>query len=68
MSVGPQPAPIWFKSSYSGSGTSECVECADTGHGTLLRDSKRADGGVIPVRGPAWHSFITALRQEEPRR
>lgn len=51
-------APTWFKSSYSGSGPTECVECAGTAHGTLVRDSKRAGGGVIAVGGEAWQSFV----------
>lgn len=66
MSASPQPA-LWFKSSYSGSGTSECVECAGTGHGTLVRDSKQPHTNVIAVQAQAWSSFITALRHTDPR-
>ncbi|WP_416974929.1 DUF397 domain-containing protein [Streptomyces sp. 4F14] len=56
------PTLAWFKSSYSGGNTTECVECAGTGHGTLVRDSKQPDTAVIAVRKQAWSSFITALR------
>ncbi|MCN9239278.1 DUF397 domain-containing protein [Streptomyces sp. RY43-2] len=67
MSAGPEPTskPMWFKSSYSGGNTTECVECAYAPHGTLVRDSKRAGGPVIAVPAQAWHSFVCALSRGE---
>lgn len=56
------PAPLWFKSSYSGGSGTECVECARTGDGALVRDSKRDSRPVVVVRGHAWQVFIAALR------
>ncbi|MEU1294926.1 DUF397 domain-containing protein [Streptomyces sp. NPDC005840] len=63
MSASPQPAPgaAWFKSSFSGGGTTECVECAPAGHRTLIRDSKRGDEAVITVGIDAWRSFVKSL-------
>ncbi|MFE5615853.1 DUF397 domain-containing protein [Streptomyces sp. NPDC056524] len=50
----------WFKSSYSNGSGGECVECARAGGGTLVRDSKRADGHVIAVGAAAWRAFVAA--------
>ena len=56
------PAPqtpsslIWFKSSYSGAGTTECVEAARLPQATAVRDSKRpagiSAGATIPPAAP----------------
>ncbi|MCC5477425.1 DUF397 domain-containing protein [Streptomyces barringtoniae] len=51
----------WFKSSYSGGSGTECVECAYTDDGALIRDSKRGEGSVIRVRPVTWHAFIGTL-------
>lgn len=56
------PARSWFKSTYSGGSGTECVECARTGVGALVRDSKGNGGPVVVVRGHAWRAFIGALR------
>ena len=57
-------APMtWFTSSYSNGAGGECVECALTGDGTLVRDSKAGGGPVIAVRGKSWETFVRALRQ-----
>ncbi|WP_217238747.1 DUF397 domain-containing protein [Streptomyces sp. AC555_RSS877] len=53
---------LWFKSSYSGGSGTECVECARTRNGTLIRDSKIVSGPVILVREQAWHAFTHALQ------
>ncbi|GHH96053.1 DUF397 domain-containing protein [Streptomyces capillispiralis] len=63
------PAPpelAWFKSSYSGANTTECVECAHVTHGVLIRDSKDADGSVVSVKTGAWRFFVEGLRQAHP--
>ncbi|MFD7768798.1 DUF397 domain-containing protein [Streptomyces sp. NPDC059787] len=63
------PAPpglAWFKSSYSGANTTECVECAHVTHGVLIRDSKGADGSVVSVEAGAWRFFLAGLRRERP--
>ncbi|MFJ3096018.1 DUF397 domain-containing protein [Streptomyces hydrogenans] len=51
----------WFKSSYSGGNTTECVECARTDTGALVRDSKRPEGPVLPVRADAWSIFVDGV-------
>ena len=55
------PSPLtWFKSSYSGANTTECVETAYVPRGVLIRDSKRADGPRLLVSSTAWTQFIAA--------
>ncbi|MER6124511.1 DUF397 domain-containing protein [Streptomyces sp. NPDC001795] len=56
-------APFWFTSTYSGGSGTECVECARTADGILVRDSKNSCGPVVIVRGPAWRAFTVALRE-----
>ncbi|MGJ3559789.1 DUF397 domain-containing protein [Streptomyces sp. INA 01156] len=69
MSVAHQPVfrPKWFKSSYSGGNATECVECACSVDGTLIRDSKRAEGPVVHVRAGAWSAFVRSLALDTPR-
>ncbi|WP_327695181.1 DUF397 domain-containing protein [Streptomyces sp. NBC_00459] len=62
MTAPSAPALSWLKSSYSGGSGTECVECARTADGTVIRDSKRSRGPVVAVRGQAWQVFIGALR------
>ncbi|MGP4051564.1 DUF397 domain-containing protein [Streptomyces sp. 2A115] len=57
----PDARSSWFKSSYSNGAGGECVECAPTVGGALLRDSKNAEGPVVAVRAHAWRDFIRAL-------
>lgn len=52
----------WFKSSYSGGNTTECVECAPSEAGALVRDSKRPEGPVLAVQAGAWSVFIEGVR------
>ncbi|MEU5772394.1 DUF397 domain-containing protein [Streptomyces venezuelae] len=53
-------SPVWFKSSYSGGNTTECVEAAFIPGGVLIRDSKRADGPRLQVSSAAWARFVAA--------
>ncbi|WOT36617.1 DUF397 domain-containing protein [Streptomyces coeruleorubidus] len=54
--------PRWFKSSYSGGNTTECLECANVAHGALIRDSKYGQRGpIVSVGSEAWGRFIGAL-------
>ena len=55
----------WFKSSYSGGTGTECVECACTSDGALIRDSKAQMGFSFAVRRQAWLAFTQALRGSE---
>ncbi|MFH9828062.1 DUF397 domain-containing protein [Streptomyces bobili] len=55
--------PTWFKSSYSNGAGGECVECAETSGGALVRDSKGSRDLVVAVGGTAWRSFVRAVRQ-----
>ncbi|GAA2577494.1 hypothetical protein GCM10010304_18090 [Streptomyces roseoviolaceus] len=63
MSAGPQIASDlrWFKSSYSGGNTTECLECAYAANGTLIRDSKTAGSPIVAVGNQAWRCFVHAV-------
>ncbi|MFF8655671.1 DUF397 domain-containing protein [Streptomyces huasconensis] len=50
----------WFKSSYSGGNTTECVEAAFVPRGVLIRDSKQTGGPHLLVSSSAWARFIAA--------
>lgn len=63
--TGPTSKPAWFKSSYSGGNTTECVECARLDTGILIRDSKCKDGAVLAVTGEAWLALINGLGRGE---
>ncbi|MBT2493865.1 DUF397 domain-containing protein [Streptomyces sp. ISL-96] len=56
------PSNAWFKSSYSGANTSECVEAAAVVDGAAVRDSKRPLGPRIAFGACAWTDFVAALR------
>jgi hypothetical protein len=60
MPATPQPVPevVWFKSSYSGGNTTECVETAFTPSGVLVRDSKRPEFQHLVLSRPAWKGFL----------
>ncbi|MEV0089996.1 DUF397 domain-containing protein [Streptomyces sp. NPDC050738] len=50
----------WFKSSYSGANSTECVEAAFRvdGSGVRVRDSKRPDGPQLRISAEAWAGFL----------
>ncbi|WSZ04828.1 DUF397 domain-containing protein [Streptomyces sp. NBC_00872] len=48
----------WFKSSYSGGNTTECVEAALLVGGVAVRDSKDSGGGGWCLGGDAWGRFL----------
>lgn len=62
MSAAPQLTPdhAWFKSSYSGGNTTECVEAAFVPAGVLVRDSKRPEGPHVAISAKAWGRFVAA--------
>ena len=65
------PAPqtpsslIWFKSSYSGAGTTECVEAARLPQATAVRDSKSPAGPVVVFSQSSWSGFLSAVRLQK---
>ncbi|MDX3669158.1 DUF397 domain-containing protein [Streptomyces europaeiscabiei] len=54
------PEHAWFKSSYSGANTTECLEAAFVPAGVLIRDSKRPEGPHVAVAAAAWGRFVAA--------
>lgn len=55
--------PVWFTSSYSNGAGGECVECALTGDGVLVRDSKSAEARLIAVGNDAWRPFVQTVKR-----
>jgi len=56
------PGATWYKSSYSGSDQSTCVEVADLRapfSKVAVRDSKAPDGPVLMIGPAAFDSLIT---------
>ncbi|MEU1851816.1 DUF397 domain-containing protein [Streptomyces sp. NPDC019990] len=54
--------PAWFRSSFSNGAGGECVECALTGDGVLVRDSKAPKAHRIAVGSRAWRDFVHAMK------
>ncbi|MFD3378952.1 MULTISPECIES: DUF397 domain-containing protein [unclassified Streptomyces] len=53
----------WFKSSYSDSEGSDCVEVALTPTTTHIRDTKLATTGPeLKVPASAWAAFVSAVQ------
>lgn len=48
----------WFKSSYSGSEGSQCVEVAALPRTIHVRDSKRRNSPRLAIGAHAWAAFI----------
>ena len=61
----PPSSLIWFKSSYSGAGATECVEAAHIPRATAVRDSKRPAGPVVVFSQSSWTGFLSAVRLQE---
>ncbi|MFC8590828.1 DUF397 domain-containing protein [Streptomyces atroolivaceus] len=51
----------WFKSSYSGASTTECVESARLSDAMAVRDSKIPDGPILTFGGDSWRRFLAAV-------
>ncbi|WP_326765774.1 DUF397 domain-containing protein [Streptomyces sp. NBC_01591] len=60
----PESLP-WFKSSYSGANTTECVEAARLPQATAVRDSKAPDGPMLTFSNASWSGFLTAVRHQQ---
>lgn len=52
----------WRRSSYSGSGASNCVECADLGRTHAVRDSKNPDGPMLTIGCTAWRGLLSTAK------
>jgi hypothetical protein len=51
----------WRKSSYSGTGGSNCIEVAANGS-VNVRDSKNSHGPMLTLTPSAWQTFVESLR------
>ncbi|GAA2233706.1 MULTISPECIES: DUF397 domain-containing protein [Kitasatospora] len=55
---------VWFKSSYSGTQSSDCIEVAACPGTVHVRDSKDKDGPQLAFTPAAWAEFVAyAARQ-----
>ncbi|MFH9618203.1 DUF397 domain-containing protein [Streptomyces pratensis] len=54
----------WFKSSYSGASTTECVEGAHLSGAMAVRDSKTPDGPILRFGGDSWMRFLAEVPNE----
>ncbi|WP_369270821.1 DUF397 domain-containing protein [Streptomyces sp. R11] len=52
----------WFKSSYSSSGSGDCVEVAPLPHAIHVRDSKNHAGPHLTLSPTTWTEFIAHVR------
>ncbi|MCX5397755.1 DUF397 domain-containing protein [Streptomyces sp. NBC_00102] len=48
----------WFKSSYSGSQSGDCVEVAHSTSSVHVRDSKNVDTHALELSPTAWTLFV----------
>lgn len=55
----------WFKSSYSGSSASDCVEAACAPSAMFVRDSKRPDRAVLKFPRHTFAAFLTAVKTSQ---
>lgn len=53
--------PLWRKSRHSGGGN-DCVEIAEVGVGTAVRDSKNPSGPILRFGSAGWTAFIGLAR------
>jgi hypothetical protein len=56
----------WFKSSFSGGGNDQCVECRIVaGSGVLVRDSKCPSVAPIRFTSTEWLAFLHGVKARE---
>lgn len=48
----------WRKSTYSESGSAQCVEVAPASDAVGIRDTKNHDAGQLAVPRTAWAAFV----------
>ncbi|TGZ18274.1 hypothetical protein DV517_32470 [Streptomyces sp. S816] len=48
----------WFKSTYSSSGSGDCVEVATTPATIHIRDSKAKQGPQLALTPTTWSAFV----------
>ncbi|ONI77257.1 DUF397 domain-containing protein [Actinosynnema sp. ALI-1.44] len=51
----------WFKSSYSGAGTDNCVEVRISDYTASVRDTKNRTAGTLDLPATAWRQFLRAM-------
>ncbi|MFF3595640.1 DUF397 domain-containing protein [Kitasatospora indigofera] len=63
----PRPAALelpWRKSSYSGA-NGDCVELAEAGTVSYVRDSKDPEGPALVFAAEAWGAFVAGVKADE---
>jgi hypothetical protein len=67
MTVPEIPHTRWRKSSYSGGGNGQCVECVDlrpARAAVALRDSKNTPGPTLLVGPTAFAAFLASVSEQ----
>ncbi|MGC9537621.1 DUF397 domain-containing protein [Streptomyces sp. UG1] len=54
----------WFKSSYSSSGSGDCVEVATCPHTIHVRDSKTPDEHQLAFSPESWGAFVSSVHAQ----
>lgn len=55
----------WRKSSYSGGGHQDCVECRVDGPAVQVRDTQHRQLGHLSFPGAEWSALLLGARQRE---
>jgi hypothetical protein len=58
-------AATWFKSSYSGGNSDNCVEVAFVDDAVAVRDSKNPTGPALVYTRTEWDAFVEGVKDGE---
>jgi hypothetical protein len=58
-------AAVWRRASKCDNSSGNCVEVADLGGATAVRDSKDTDGAVLVYTRAEWAAFLEGVRNRE---
>lgn len=56
----------WVRSSYSSASGANCVEVLLATAYLAVRDSKNPAGPTLTFPAPAWHTFLSTIKQSTP--
>lgn len=56
---------VWRRASKCDNSSGNCVEVADLGGATAVRDSKNTDGAVLVYTRAEWISFVQGVKNNE---
>ena len=56
---------VWRRASKCDNSSGNCVEVADVGGATAIRDSKNTDGPVLVYTRNEWNAFVDGVKNNE---